>query len=624
MACLPLIERELRVALRKQRPAQGRFKVAALAVGGSILFLWFGSIIGDRFVGHSLEKFLCFAGLMFVLRAPRLTADALAEERRNQTLGLLFLSGLSAGEVFASKFLSSALIAFTNLLAIFPLLALPFLLGGVSYPLFLAIICGLPGLMFFALSVSLLASVLTQEDGTAIMLANIIGGALCLVPVAVHMAQISFSPAGNFSDWWLCLSPAYGPYLVWRGFSSGFHTAEQARFWKNLTVTLGWTALAMSAAAFVLTRVWREREQEQGTRTRWRDFLHGDRESRQRLGRLWLDKNPFVWLAGRDRQTAMLGWALTGGIILIWLLCWSIWPRQWPSALNFMLTATLLNLMVTWLILMSAAQGIGQPRRDGAYELLLTTPLDPQAIVWGQLHVLHWQFRPLSNTIFSLNALMMLAGLVVRKWQAGAMVVYFSIWLFLMMWTWGLTRSWPRVMSVMWASLNCGRPAHAVWRGHNAHVAGPNYKFFYWIWIWNFFNFGNWSKGSQPFPSGSIMQVVMALIFTGVFVIVWLFRFFCRESAVEWDPQAKVWVRTPSFLWGEKGVQVDRTLCERLIREFREIVREPLPDPHDPRFKKWNPRERFPWGWELMQHQLVERLGRKSFDSGDLWKSRNQ
>lgn len=620
MACLPLIERELRVALRKQRPAQGRFKVAALAVGGSILFLWFGSIIGDRFVGHSLEKFLCFAGLMFVLRAPRLTADALAEERRNQTLGLLFLSGLSAGEVFASKFLSSALIAFTNLLAIFPLLALPFLLGGVSYPLFLAIICGLPVLMFFALSVSLLASVLTQEDGTAIMLANVIGGALCLVPVAVHMAQISFSPAGKFSDWWLCLSPAYGPYLVWRGFSSGFHLAEQAQFWKNLTVTLGWTALAMSAAAFVLTRVWREREQEQGARTRWRDFLHGDRESRQRLGRLWLDKNPFVWLAGRDRQTAMLGWALTGGIVLVWLLCWSIWPRQWPSALNFMLTATLLNLMLTWLILMTAAQGIGQPRRDGAYELLLTTPLGPRAIVWGQFHALHWQFRRLGNFVFAMNAFMMLAGLAVRKWPAGALVVYFCIWLFLLIWSWRVTHSWPGVVPAMWASLNCGRPARAIW-------SASRNKWIYWVWIWNFSNSGLWSRGGQPFPPGSIFEVVMAVFLTTIFLILILTRHFFPDRGQfqdsEWDAQAKAWIRSPYSL-GSDGSQDDRSLCARLIREFREIVREPLPDPHDPRFKKWNPRERFPWGWELMQHQLVERLGRKSFDSDDLWKSRNQ
>jgi hypothetical protein len=31
-----------------------------------------------------------------------------------------------------------------------------------------------------------------------------------------------------------------------------------------------------------------------------------------------------------------------------------------------------------------------------------------------------------------------------------------------------------------------------------------------------------------------------------------------------------------------------------LVAEFRDIVREPLPEANDPGFKKWNARERFP------------------------------
>jgi hypothetical protein len=50
---------------------------------------------------------------------------------------------------------------------------------------------------------------------------------------------------------------------------------------------------------------------------------------------------------------------------------------------------------------------------------------------------------------------------------------------------------------------------------------------------------------------------------------------------------------------------------QRLVSEFREIAREPLPDPHDPRFKKWDGRERFPWGWGVVQEQLHERLVRR-------------
>jgi hypothetical protein len=33
---------------------------------------------------------------------------------------------------------------------------------------------------------------------------------------------------------------------------------------------------------------------------------------------------------------------------------------------------------------------------------------------------------------------------------------------------------------------------------------------------------------------------------------------------------------------------------ELRVKEMRSIAREPVPDPHDPRFKKWDTRQRLP------------------------------
>ena len=605
MVCLPLIERELRVALRKQRPARARLKVAALAAAGSVFFLLLGAHVDSVSMGRTLEQLLCIVGLHFVLRAPLLTAGVLAEERRNQTLGLLFLSGLGAGEVFASKFLSSALIAFTNLLAIFPMLALPFLIGGVSFDLFLAILCSLPTLMLFVLAISLLASVLTKEDGAAVVLASVLGALLCVLPPAVYLAQTQFSSGPGLSLWWLRVSPAYGPYLVWSGFGSGFGAGQQAEFWRNLALTSSWAALALGAAAFALTRIWREREAEgqaTGWRERWRELAHGRRESRRRLARLWMDVNPFVWLAGRDRQPAALGWSVVGGIVLVWLLCWAAWPARWPSVPNFFLTATLLNSVLAWFTRHTAAQELGQARRDGAYELLLTTPLDPSQIVGGVLEALRWHFQTLANVVLSLNVLMMLGGMATRTWNVGALGVYLSIWLFLLIWTWSLGHFWSRVLPVMWASLNCGRPAHAVWR-----TSGFNQ----WSWIWILFNLQSLGSGFQQFPTGSRNEIVIVLICAFIWLMGWLASLFTSRGAnireLRWNPEGMGWTTRRSSLFGKHGA------CEaRLINEFREIVREPLPDPNDPRFKKWNVHDRFPWGLILAQQQLHERLARRA------------
>ena len=597
MVCLPLVERELRVALRKQRPAQSRLKVAALAVGGSVLFLLVGTLTNSRNQGRTLEEFLCLAGLYFVLRTPMLTAGVLAEERRNQTLGLLFLSGLGAGEVFVSKFLSSALVAFTNLLALFPMLALPFLLGEVSFDLFLAIVCALPVLMVFALAMSLLASALTREDGTAMVLAIVLGALLCLVTPELYRAQVFLSPGARPSLWWWRVSPAYGPQLIWDGFITGFRPLQRAEFWPNLAVTLGWSALALGAAAFALKRLWRQQETEVGgggVGGRWREFVHGGSKGRQRLARTWLDVNPFVWLAGRDRQPATLGWAMIGGVVCVWLLCWAAWPARWPSVQNFFLTATLLNFALSWLIRHTAAQAVGQGRQDGAYELLLTSPLNPSDIVWGTLEALRWHFRALANFVLSVDVLMMLGGLITRRWNTAALVVYSSIWLVLLAWAWTLGRRWPGILAVMWASLNCGRPARAVWRAS---------RFSGWYWVWILFNLRTVGRGFRGFPTGSPGE----LVFLSFFALWWLFWMSRRDSVragrarnLRWNPAAQEWVADAAGIWET-----------RLVREFREIVREPLPDPSDPRFKKWDVRERFPWGWRHVQEQLHERLARR-------------
>jgi len=140
----------------------------------------------------------------------------------------------------------------------------------------------------------------------------------------------------------------------------------------------------------------------------------------------------------------------------------------------------------------------------------------------------------------------------------------------------------------------CGRPARAVWR-----ASGLNG----W-WIWYFWMFPSLGQGFQKFPTGSGVELAVALFFALMWLAWLVERLFLDRGKVRdfrWDPKTAAWVRG----------------CEgRLINEFREIAREPLPDPSDPRFKKWNARERFPWGWAPIQRQLYERQPFPSNASG--------
>jgi hypothetical protein len=108
----------------------------------------------------------------------------------------------------------------------------------------------------------------------------------------------------------------------------------------------------------------------------------------------------------------------------------------------------------------------------------------------------------------------------------------------------------------MWAGLNSGQPLKAVWS-----VMGFNF----WVWVFLLFNLRQGITGLSRFPSGSSAEIL--LVFSGGLIFVTVF-------------------------WRSHSNSI--LLQRRLANEFREIVREPLPDPQDPRFWHWNVRERFP------------------------------
>ena len=572
----PLIERELRVALRQKRPVRARLITASVCVGGALLFLGIAWLAPFAGMGRRLHQLFCLVGAFIVLQAPPVAAGAFAVERGDQTLGLLFLSGLSAAEVFVSKAFSAALVAWNGILALSPMLALPFFLGGVSFDLFVATVLALPTLLVFVLAVTLLASVLSEDEGAAVVLAATLGVAICAVPPAIYLAQTHFASAPP-STWWLRLSPAYAAWLIWDG------RAPRTEIASNLGVSLVWSSLFLGTAAARLKRLWRE--QEEGVdhsrwRERWRGLVHGEAVRRRAIATEWLDLNPFVWLAACDRQPTFLAGTVVGGITAVWLLGWVIWRSRWPSVPNIFLTIMLLNSTVAWVTLHTAARNLARPRRDGTFELLLTTRLQPSDIVWGGMEALRRQFRNVGLVVVGLDLAFLVGGLATRRWNPGSLFVYGVVAGLLLWWGWRLACSWRFTLSAAWAGLNSARPAMAAWR-----VTGLGT----WGILYNFYLLRHAFAKLPTFPSGSTFEVICA----GVALV------------------AGAIVVPVHFYRARRGQTVaDKMEC-RLVSELREIAREPVPDRDHPGFKRWNPRERFPWGWEHVQAQLHERLARK-------------
>jgi len=460
MLLTPIIQRELRVALRKFNPVKARFQITLGSAGIVALFLFLSLAFGGVSSWQSYELLFVLGMSLAIGRTAQISAGLFSDERRNQTLELLFLTGLSARELFASKLIGGLLIASTELMALLPFLAIPFLSGGLSLDLFVATLVCLPTLLLFSFSVSTFASVACRDDGEAMLLATIIVVALSGAAPAPYLLGIALTGAPPFSSGWLWSSPGYAPWLIWNGFGKVF----AVDFWPALSVTLVWTLIGFCLASVTLSRHWQSLPVGQtGRWAAWRRFWErGAPRFQAALRRVVLEENAFRWLVERDRRPVRLAWSWVGCVAILWLLGWAAWPRAWPSTMNFFLTALALILPIGGLESYAAARRIGEDRRDGMLESLLTTSLTPADIIAGQVAATQAQLRGPKIVISCVCMALMVAGFFIRPWNPTALAVYLVIWS-LIFW-WNLCDHRYRVQLAMWIALNTGRPSFAVFR----------------------------------------------------------------------------------------------------------------------------------------------------------------
>src|SRR5213596_3425575 len=163
MTFLPVVDRELRVAARRRGTYWTRLLFAVVCAGivGLVLMFAWAMRGGTSGVGAGLFHFLTLIALGFsAFAGVFLTADCLSEEKREGTLGLLFLTDLKGYDVVLGKLMARSLSAVHGLLAIFPVLAITLTLGGVSAAEFWRMALVLLNTIFFSLSAGMFVSCL--------------------------------------------------------------------------------------------------------------------------------------------------------------------------------------------------------------------------------------------------------------------------------------------------------------------------------------------------------------------------------------------------------------------------------------------------------------------------------
>jgi ABC-type transport system involved in multi-copper enzyme maturation permease subunit len=177
----PVVQRELRQGAR--RPFNFWLRVGGAAGGTVLLYL----VTRSAREGEPALGIRLFADLHTLLLAlicaivPAMSADCIAREKREGTLGLLFLTPLTAGGIVVGKGLVQALRAFTLWLAVLPVLVVPFIAGGVGWADVTSAVAMEFCVAVFCLAGGILASAAAKGRATAFVLALTFASGLVFV-----------------------------------------------------------------------------------------------------------------------------------------------------------------------------------------------------------------------------------------------------------------------------------------------------------------------------------------------------------------------------------------------------------------------------------------------------------
>jgi len=380
----------------------------ALASMGSVLF-------------GLLNQMVLVAAIAVV---PLITADCISRERREGTLGLLFLTPLTPGGVVLAKVLSQVLRVGSLFLAVIPVLALPFVMGGVGWPRAVSALAVDLAVVILGLACGVLASAFCRERVRALILAEglgllAVGGLLHWYVLEMYVAFFLKIPAATRVMWWggqlrnfLMNSYVFGWDLGWGQtlvrmvLVAGKGDLEDSiRFGMGplasgllVPAALGAFGIAVLGglgsvlvAGLRLRAVWGEavlsRAQEQMSEVFCSPFFLKQWFAR-RMSRA-LDRNPMGWLQSYSWSARLTKWGWCFLIVIAEMAMISDITLQSLLTGQVWLTAVLLlGLSFT------AASSFRRERETGALELLLVTPLQELHLIVGRVKGIWLQFLP--------------------------------------------------------------------------------------------------------------------------------------------------------------------------------------------------------------------------------------
>jgi ABC-type transport system involved in multi-copper enzyme maturation permease subunit len=406
---IPVIERELRASSRQAFTYYLRAIGVAAVLLASLLFgldNGFAPNLGSKLFGSMHFTLFCAIWIL----VPLLTADCISRERREGTLGLLFLTRLRGADIVIAKGLAHGLRAVTLWIAVLPVVVVPFMLGGLSASEVLLSLLVNTSAICWALAAGLLASTWSKSWTQAVLRAAFLSGIFLLTMSTATGVALTFALSARRGlgprlstyhfesqlDYLLALGMGFISNAAGRWEMSFLRVATPRQLLSAVLQVALLSILALVAAILVAgartRRIWQEpppspqRLWVQKTFTTpifWLSFF-------KRWMRRKLERNPIGWLEQRTWTGRLVTWGWFAVII-------SIYSAVFTDR-NFFHNYSSIQKGIGWLLsgslALSAAGSFRRERESGVLELLLVSPVGEAEILFGRLRGLWGQFFP--------------------------------------------------------------------------------------------------------------------------------------------------------------------------------------------------------------------------------------
>lgn len=459
----PIAYREMLVASRSPTLYRGRIiaSVVLLLIGiaFSVVYSYTGAAGAMPVLG-----ILGFILLQIcLLSGAQATADSLSKEKREGTIGLLFLTPLKAWEITIGKLIAHGLLMFYGIIICLPLLSLGIIAGGVMLGDVFHIGLLAINTLFLSLSIGMYASSQTDDRRKAARNAIWIVMFFWLgIPALVGLAQSYKLPQIVITALSM-VSLGIPATFMMRGPVTPMITAPGGLGrWIPFIAThlLGWMFIGL--AIYNLKHRWQDHppKQKLNLKLRWKNFLYGQGETRSAHRRSLLNRNAFLWLASRNRFAPLHAWII---ILVLGAVLYFLLARHLGVAAGLSIIAIVLSLAQRLGVGTAAGAQLGIEYEQGTLEMILSTPITTREIIRGQFLALWRNARGPILLVWLLQGLATAALLFDPSAQSGLWLAMLAYTLLYPLTLW--TMAWIGMWSVTLVKEPKKAAGHAMMRG---------------------------------------------------------------------------------------------------------------------------------------------------------------